>query len=131
MGFGTKSAGAVTVMCIIPRLLPGSQTGTIRSGWHSRAGLVNRRSNSAARIALSENAGDDDSTRLQRQSSGFAIVDFVRLTWRHQQPSSVRREVGRDQPPPRESQVIGQACHSVEYRDVRPFVFHQIGHGLD
>jgi hypothetical protein len=51
---------------------------------------------------------------LLLQRAGLAIVDSVRLTWRHQQPSRVRREVGRDQPPPREPHVIGQACPNVE-----------------
>ena len=39
--------------------------------------------------------------RLLPQRAGLAIIDFMRLTWRRQQPSRVRREVGRDQPPRR------------------------------
>jgi hypothetical protein len=36
-------AGVVRVTRIITRLLPWSRTGTIHSGWRSRAGFVNRR----------------------------------------------------------------------------------------
>ena len=36
--------------------------------------------------------------RLLRQNTGFAVIAFVRL-WRRQQPSRVRRDVGRDQRP--------------------------------
>ena len=60
-GLHEAGAGVVRVTRIITRLSPWSRTGTIRSGWCSRAGFVNRRSCSPARIARS-----DDATALAR-----------------------------------------------------------------
>jgi hypothetical protein len=40
VGFTKREAGVLRVTCIITRLSPWSRTGTIRSGWRSRAGFV-------------------------------------------------------------------------------------------
>jgi len=69
-GLHKARAGVVRVTRIITWLSPWSRTGIIRSGWRSRAGFVNRRSYSAARIARSDDAGDGKSSRRCLTAAG-------------------------------------------------------------
>jgi hypothetical protein len=69
-------AGVLRVTRIITRLSPWSWTGTICSCWRSRAGFVNRRSYSAARIARSEDAGDDESSHRCLTAAGASRWRF-------------------------------------------------------
>jgi hypothetical protein len=89
---------------MITRLPPWSWTGTIRSGWRSRAGFVNRRSYFAARNARSEDAGDDESTRRR-----LTVVGAFR--WRFPLTRRSRRDsipgTGRYWPDEQPAQVLG------------------------
>jgi len=97
-----NGAGVVTVMRIITGLSPWSRT-TVRSGWRSRAGFVNRRRYSAARIARSEDAGDGESSRRCLTAAGASRRRFP-LTGRSRRDSI--RGTGRHWPDERPAQMV-------------------------
>jgi len=96
-------AGVVTVTRIITRLSPWTRPGAIRSGWRSRAGFVNRRSHSAARIARSEDASDAESSRRCLTAAGASRRRFP-LTGRSRRDSI--RGTGRHRSDKQPAQVV-------------------------
>ena len=101
-GLHKARAGVVRVTCIITWLSPWSRTGTIRSGWRSRAGFVIRRSHSAARIVRSDDAGDGKSSRRCLTAAGASRFRFP-LTGRSRRDSI--RGTGRQWPDKQPAQV--------------------------
>jgi hypothetical protein len=102
---GLHKAGGwvVRVTWIITRLSPWSRTGTIRSGWRSRAGFVNRRRYSAVRIARSDDAGHGESGRRWLTAVGASRRRFP-LTGRSRRDSI--RGTGRYWPDEQPAQVL-------------------------